>query len=40
MKETTVVPLYQSWKQVVDGLVGQPGTAAVRGGGGGEREEH
>ena len=37
MKETTVVPLYQSWKQVVDGLVGQPGTVAVRGGKGRER---
>ena len=37
MKEMTAVPLYQARKQVVDGSVGQPGTAAVRGGKGRER---
>ena len=37
MKEMTAMPLYQSRKQVVDGLVGQPGTATVRGGEGRER---
>ena len=37
MKETMAMPLYQSRKQVVDGPVGQPGTAAVRGGEGRER---
>ena len=31
MKETTAVPLYQSWKQVVDGPMGQPSTAVVKG---------